>query len=400
MIAACGSGIATVALGAPGVIYVPRRRPRLLVGVRMDVAAFVGVAPRGPACELADPHAWAFTDGVVRPGRCRWRWRAGTTTSSTSAPSRARACCPTRWPPSSSRAAGAPGWSGSCTTRRHHRRAWSCPAVPATLRRPLRPPPAGSITARNEGTWGNRLAITLASPTLPLLATEPSMLVLAVPRSRPGTGCGCAPDGSGLLRSVVAVTRGAAGAAGRDRVAQLDGPAGAAADRVDGVLDVIDHDPLRTRREHFDGLGPAGRAPELAGRRAGERSSLVELAGSAPRDRAQRHHPGPADRHAGGTGRHRPRPDRAGRHVRRWLEGDDAATDGLDVLARIPRWPAWRWPTSTRPPRCPSPSRCSIPPPWPGRPSRSASSAARRRPPPPPGSTGLGLDPTDASELG
>ena len=55
-----------VALGAPGVIYVPQSAPRVLVGVRMDIAAFAGVAPRGPAFELADPHAWAFPDGVVR----------------------------------------------------------------------------------------------------------------------------------------------------------------------------------------------------------------------------------------------------------------------------------------------------------------------------------------------
>ncbi len=67
------------------------------------------------------------------------------------------------------------------------------------------------------------------------------------------------PGGTRQLRSVVEVSQvGRRDGPGPDWVAQLDGPAGAPVlvDRVDGVLDVVDRDPLRrSRREHFEGLG-------------------------------------------------------------------------------------------------------------------------------------------------
>ena len=58
--------IAPVVLGAPGVTNVADVAPQVLVGVPMDVAAFVGVAPRGPAWEPADPRVWPVPAGVVR----------------------------------------------------------------------------------------------------------------------------------------------------------------------------------------------------------------------------------------------------------------------------------------------------------------------------------------------
>jgi hypothetical protein len=48
-----------LALGAPGVYPVPDEPVRALTGVRMDVAAFVGVAPRGPARIPAFQAPWA-----------------------------------------------------------------------------------------------------------------------------------------------------------------------------------------------------------------------------------------------------------------------------------------------------------------------------------------------------
>ncbi len=60
------TSLAPVVLGAPGVVYLPAAPPRALGAVRMDVAAFVGVAPRGPAFELADAHDWPYPEGIVR----------------------------------------------------------------------------------------------------------------------------------------------------------------------------------------------------------------------------------------------------------------------------------------------------------------------------------------------
>jgi len=55
-------------LGAPGVYPVPEEPVRALTGVRMDVAAFVGVAPRGPARLPALPAWWAEPPrGVAAP---------------------------------------------------------------------------------------------------------------------------------------------------------------------------------------------------------------------------------------------------------------------------------------------------------------------------------------------
>jgi hypothetical protein len=48
-------------LGAPGLYWVPPNRLRALTGVRMDVCAFVGVAPRGPSRVPTFAAAWAPT---------------------------------------------------------------------------------------------------------------------------------------------------------------------------------------------------------------------------------------------------------------------------------------------------------------------------------------------------
>lgn len=45
-------------LGAPGAFALPDARPPSLHPQRMDVCAFVGVAPRGPACEPENDHGW------------------------------------------------------------------------------------------------------------------------------------------------------------------------------------------------------------------------------------------------------------------------------------------------------------------------------------------------------
>src|SRR3989441_11289008 len=53
------SVVGRLALGAPGVYVIPDEPLRALTGVRMDVCAFVGVAPRGPAREPYFDLDWA-----------------------------------------------------------------------------------------------------------------------------------------------------------------------------------------------------------------------------------------------------------------------------------------------------------------------------------------------------
>jgi uncharacterized protein len=59
--------IAPFSLGAPGVYQVGDRPIRMLTGVRMDVCAFVGVAPRGPARDPYFDETWAPQPISERP---------------------------------------------------------------------------------------------------------------------------------------------------------------------------------------------------------------------------------------------------------------------------------------------------------------------------------------------
>lgn len=54
-------GTAPLVLGAPGIYQAPVPPIRALTGIRMDVCAFVGVAPRGPARQPYFAEAWAPT---------------------------------------------------------------------------------------------------------------------------------------------------------------------------------------------------------------------------------------------------------------------------------------------------------------------------------------------------
>ena len=406
----------TVALGAPGVIYVPQTAPRVLVGVRMDIAAFAGVAPRGPAFELADPHAWAYPDGVVRtrlvpvvveswddyaerfgsfegPALLPYAVAAffqqggqraqiirivadldGVSDGSVPVPGRSRY----DFGPSLS-AAGGPAGGGTV-----------------------------SLTARNEGSWGDRLVVTLSFAMSPVacLDTEPSALVLEpLAEVTPGAWLRLTlPDGSRVLRSVSSVlTRGMAGAVGFERVAQLDSPVPAPVfvERVDATLDVTDADPLRARSEHFEGLGLLPAHPSWIGQVLQDGSNLVELTGSAegivPGDVTLA--PLPASLGARGQDRYAAvSPDD---FFGTLLEGDDAATDGLDVLLRVPEVASVVVPDLCSPAPVPVTTTVADPPTFagatfaecvqvPGSPAVT---------PQPSGLDGLRLDPLDATDL-
>ncbi|MDQ6830708.1 MAG: hypothetical protein M3081_17750, partial [Gemmatimonadota bacterium] len=57
------AGVTLPPLGAPGLYWLPPHPIRALTGERMDVCAFVGVAPRGPARVPLFGASWA-------PGTC------------------------------------------------------------------------------------------------------------------------------------------------------------------------------------------------------------------------------------------------------------------------------------------------------------------------------------------
>ena len=199
-----------------------------------------------------------------------------------------------------------------------------------------------SLTARNEGSWGDRLTVTLSFATSPVtcLGAEPSALVLEpLAEVTPGAWLRLVlPDGSRVLRSVVSVaTRGAAGAAGFERVAQLDAGPGAGIRRAGRRRTRRRRrDPLRARSEHFEGLGLLPAHPNWIGQVLQNGSNLVELAGSAdgivPADVTL----APLTASLGAPGEDRYAAVSPDDFFGTLLEGDDAATDGLDVLLRVP----------------------------------------------------------------
>ena len=337
----------TVALGAPGVVYVPQIAPRVLVGVRMDVAAFAGVAPRGPAFELADPHAWAFPEGVVRTRSVPvvvGSWddyveRFG----SFEGPGLLPYAVAAFFQQGGTRAqivrivhdlGGVRDGSVAVPGRSRHDFGASLSAVGGGV---------VSLTARNEGSWGDRLTVTLSFAAVPVtcLRAEPSALVLE-PLAEVTAGAWLRlllPDGSRVLRSVNSVlNRGRAGAVGFERVAQLNAPVPAPVfvERIDATLDVVDRDPLRARGEHFDGLGLLPAHPRWIAAVLRDNSNLVELTGADDgvviSDVTLLTQPASLrvqgeDRYAVVT---------ADDFFGTLLEGDDGATDGLDVLLRVP----------------------------------------------------------------
>jgi hypothetical protein len=60
-------------LGAPGIAFLPQERQRTLSGVRMDVCAFLGVVPRGPARVPVVNEQWPGDRPCVEPQRPRRR---------------------------------------------------------------------------------------------------------------------------------------------------------------------------------------------------------------------------------------------------------------------------------------------------------------------------------------
>jgi Bacteriophage tail sheath protein len=407
------SGSATaVVLGAPGVYYVPEVAPRVVVGVRMDVAAFAGIAPRGPAFGPADRHAWPFPDGVVR--------------------TRSVPVAVESWDEYVDRfgAFEGPGLLPHAVAaffQQGGRRAYVVRIVPyvAGAEDGSAAVPGRSsyefdsltavgggtvaLTASNEGSWGDRLSVTLSFATFPLTChgTEDSKIVLdAAAEITAGAWLRLLlPDGSRVLRSVNSVlTRGKAGSTGYERAALLDGPVAVApayVERVDAVLDVVDRDPVRTRAEHFDGLGLLPAHPNWIGQALAAGSNLVELTGAGdgitPVDVTLA--PLIATRAARGADRYAcVSPDD---FFGTLLEGGTDATDGLDALLRVPEVASIVAPDLYSPAPVPVTAPVADPPTFAGATFAECVEAPGSPSvvPRPAGLDRLRLDPLDASEL-
>ncbi|WP_143661292.1 phage tail sheath family protein [Streptomyces pseudogriseolus] len=255
-------------------------------GVRMDVCAFVGVAPRGPAWERADDPA---LDGSLLPaGRAR----------SSAVPVESWAEYEEVFG-----GYGGPGLLPHAVAAffaQGGRRAYVVRVVPCAPVPDAGPSARAVLTfssqvrdghgadlqlqARSEGRWGDLLTATLTFSVVPLPVPEldGQMLVLAPGAAVPtGTLLRLRPQGGAdELRLVTGSTRRPTrDGTGWERLAILDAPVTGPLERaeeVTGILDVVDGDPARARRERFTGLGLTADHPRWLGALLSTSSRLVE----------------------------------------------------------------------------------------------------------------------------
>jgi uncharacterized protein len=270
-------------VGPPGVYFAPvAPAPRLTIEP-MDVAGFVGVTPRGPAWELVDDPA------LDAPGPFR---------------ARSVAVALDRWDDYLERfgAFEGPGllpYAVAAFFAQGGRRAYVVRVVTAAShdKAPLgctvfelstrtgTPTHVLGLRARNEGTWGDRLVITMTFTRTPFEATN-----LRADQIRLGPGS-AAPAGTTLristpshpatLAVISALTRaGRTSDPGYDVIATLDRQALMTAEStfevIGAELAIDDKDPLRLRQERHTALGLAPGHPRFLPDVLTAESRLVE----------------------------------------------------------------------------------------------------------------------------
>jgi uncharacterized protein len=242
-------------LGAPGIYRIADEPLRALTGVRMDVCAFVGVAPRGPAREPYFDADWAATP--CRPGQ---RVRRSVPVAVESWQAYVQAFGGFEGPgllPYAVSAFFGNGGQRAWVLRIVHEYRHADGSVDATgnAAGTARGRCAGLaasggrqvwLAARNEGTWGNRLRAELAFVRQALAIDAGGVLPdrIRVPRGLalvPGTTLRLAlAGGTAVIRRVAAIDETwSSGPARRETWARLDAPtAGAAlgAELVEGEL--------------------------------------------------------------------------------------------------------------------------------------------------------------------
>jgi hypothetical protein len=268
-----------MALGAPGVYHEPATPLHALTGVRMDVAGFAGIAPRGPARVPVVDDRHPPGAGMVAPER----------------PVARSVAVPVQSWEEYRRAFGGfegPGrlpWAVAAFFAQGGRRAWIVRVVhdygaDAAAGRAgrasgtLKGVTAGSagkarLHARSEGSWGNALRATLEFATSPLGVPGEAAAVLAEDVVLAGGAdelrlpagadvpagsllCLTLRDGARELRWVEqAQTRPRPDAIAVDRFAVLEQPTSDDATAVEVVHGVLAIDDGDGRRERFERLG-------------------------------------------------------------------------------------------------------------------------------------------------
>ena len=256
---------ARITLGAPGVYQEPCTPVHALTGVRMDVAGFAGIAPRGPARvpvvdELHPP-------GAAMVGALRPRSR------SVAVP--VQSCADYRRVFGGFEGPGRLPWAVAAFFAQGGRRAWVVrvvhdeAGVPAEQDGVARGRLAGvsapglgevALVARSEGSWGNALRATLSFATVPLHATlaagTTELKLTADAPVSPGALLRLTVPGGIQLCWVGAVqTRPHPDAAGADRVAIVEHPPAAGATEIELVHGRLDLDDGDGRRERFERIG-------------------------------------------------------------------------------------------------------------------------------------------------
>ncbi len=180
-----------VALGAPGVYALPRERLRAFTGERMDVCAFVGVAPRGPCREPLVDHTLAHDDSwrMCDPDRPRRR-TVPVAVESFEGYARlfggaASALAGPGLLPYAVRAFFEQGGRRAYVARIVH--AYGGPADQAGVATGRLPATAAPVLlrARNEGSWANGLSARLTWTTRLVLAESLAVGALVVRRGEP-----------------------------------------------------------------------------------------------------------------------------------------------------------------------------------------------------------------------
>ncbi|MFF3935666.1 phage tail sheath C-terminal domain-containing protein [Streptomyces phaeofaciens] len=274
-------------LGAPGVLHDGGRPPLALRPVRLDIAGFVGVAPRGPvdtpvAVERWSDHHRRF-GGYEGPGLLPYAVRAFFAQGGARAYVLRVAPLP-RWP---------------------HPEAVAAHALhEITLARPdPHRPGAGlpcvlGLRAADEGSWGGLLGVRWEFTADSRFTAEAGRAAaeLALPETQappPGSllrvhGPGL-PAPGGFFR-VTGLAERQETPSLRRRVAELDRPLGAsgppgaalAVDVVTATVTVTDADPRLPREERFTGLGLDRAHPRWAGAVLAAESLLVTPDGEWP----------------------------------------------------------------------------------------------------------------------
>jgi hypothetical protein len=270
-------------LGAPGVIFLPDVPPATLLVEPMDVAAFVGVAPRGPAWEPVDDPT-LHDLGVVRA-----RSVAVAVSSWDDYVERFGAFEAPSLLPHAVAAYFAEGGRLAYVVRIVHDE----PGVEQGIAAPpgcaqfslTTPSGAVVLRSRNEGSWGNNLRITLSFATRPVavLSSGPGADLVLDPGSHVPAGALVRVRGvteAPVLRWVTGTERrGRPTSTGYDLVATLDSPPGfvvAVAEQIEAELEVVD--PGRASDE-----SQAGDRAATSARVRSERLTALGLSVAHPR---------------------------------------------------------------------------------------------------------------------